>query len=90
MAYGVEWLPSALKGLGQLDAAVRPRILRRVIALEAEPRPLGAGKLAGAEGFWRIRAGDYRVVYTIDDANRLVLVVAVGHRREVYRRKPRS
>ncbi len=90
MAYGVEWLPSALKGLGQLDAAARPRILRRVIALEAEPRPPGAGKLAGTEEFWRLRAGNYRVVYTIDDANRLVLVVAVGHRREVYRRKPRS
>ena len=50
-----------------------------------QPRPNGAKKLVGGNGEWRVRTGDYRIVYEIDDQVLLVLVVAVGHRREIYR-----
>lgn len=61
------------------------RIMQRVLALADEPRPIGCEKLSGEERY-RIRQGDYRVVYEIADARLIVLVVKVGHRREVYRR----
>jgi mRNA interferase RelE/StbE len=53
--------------------------------LETNPRPRGAERLIGQRGRWRIRSGDYRVIYEIADAQLVVLVVSVGHRREVYR-----
>ena len=55
--------------------------------LSEEPRPGGAKKLAGGDGEWRVRTGDYRIVYEIRDSVLLILVVAVGHRREIYRRR---
>ena len=63
----------------------RQRIVNRIAALASEPRPAGCDKLAGAEGCYRIRQGQFRIVYAIDDATRTVEVVKVGHRREVYR-----
>ncbi len=68
----------------RLDGSVRKRIVLRIEALEAEPRPSGCKKLTGSE-LWRIRVGDHRVVYSIEDDKLVVLVVSVGHRREVYR-----
>lgn len=64
----------------------RQRIVARIAALSGEPRPSGCEKLAGTASRYRVRQGDYRVVYTIDDAARVVEVVKVGHRREVYRK----
>jgi mRNA interferase RelE/StbE len=61
------------------------RIGRAIDALSTTPRPAGAVKLRGAEGYFRIRVGDYRVVYEIADSVLVVLVVRIGHRREVYR-----
>jgi mRNA interferase RelE/StbE len=63
----------------------RQRIINRIAALANEPRPVGCEKLAGAEERYRIRQGQFRVVYVVDDATRTVEVVKVGHRREVYR-----
>jgi len=63
----------------------RQRIVNRIAALAAEPRPAGCEKLAGAEERYRLRQGQFRIVYTVDDAARTVEVVKVGHRREVYR-----
>jgi mRNA interferase RelE/StbE len=63
---------------------VRKRVAARIDALCEEPRPSGCKKLAGSD-YWRIRIGDYRVLYSIEDAKLTVLVVRVGHRREVYR-----
>ena len=60
------------------------RIIKRLLTLKANPRPPGAKKLWGGERY-RIRVGDYRVLYTIDDAIQKIEVSAVGHRREVYR-----
>jgi mRNA interferase RelE/StbE len=73
----------------ELDAVEPKRLRQRLVAAIADladnPRPAGCEKLAGAEDAYRIRQGDYRAVYTIDDSARVVLVVKVGHRREVYR-----
>lgn len=65
--------------------ADRQRLVARIEALARDPRPPGCDKLAGHSDRYRIRQGDYRVVYSIDDAEHVVLVVKVGHRREVYR-----
>lgn len=64
---------------------MRERIGNAIDALAADPRPPGAVKLAGHDDF-RVRVGDYRVVYAVDDTERLVLVARIAHRREVYRR----
>jgi mRNA interferase RelE/StbE len=57
----------------------------RIQALSTDPRPPGCEKLSGHPDRYRVRQGDYRVVYSVDDVERVVLVVKVGHRREVYR-----
>ena len=78
--------PSAgkeIEALGQKKD--RRRIVRRIATLAAEPRPAGCEKLAGAEGRYRIRQGQLRIVYAVDDAARTVEAVKVGHRRDVYR-----
>jgi mRNA interferase RelE/StbE len=61
------------------------RIVSRISALAIEPRPPGSEKLAGAANAWRVRQGDYRILFTVDDEARLVDVFKIGHRREVYR-----
>ena len=79
--------PSAKKEIEALGQKKdRQRIVSRIAALASEPRPAGCEKLAGAEGGYRIRQGQFRVVYAVDDTARTVEVVKVGHRREVYRR----
>jgi mRNA interferase RelE/StbE len=63
----------------------RRRIVRRVQELAEVPRPIGSEKLAGRDDCYRIRTGDYRVVYSIDDRRREIVILKVGHRRDVYR-----
>jgi mRNA interferase RelE/StbE len=63
----------------------RQRIVRRITALASGPRPAGCEKLAGVEGRYRVRQGQFRIIYAIDDTKRTVEVVKVGHRRDVYR-----
>ena len=82
--YELEVLTSAKRGLAALDGSVRRRVAARIDSLCEEPRPSGCKKLTGSE-YWRIRIGDYRVIYSIEDDKLIVLVVGVGHRREVYR-----
>jgi mRNA interferase RelE/StbE len=84
-SYRVEVRPAALKQLDRVHGPDRARILRRVQSLADNPRPAGVTKLAGSDDLWRIRVGDYRVVYIVVDEVLVVTVVAVGHRREVYR-----
>jgi mRNA interferase RelE/StbE len=77
---------SAVKELEKIEPkTLRRRLVAVIQALAADPRPLGCEKLAGAVAAYRVRQGDYRTVYTIDDKARVVLVVKIGHRREVYR-----
>jgi mRNA interferase RelE/StbE len=66
----------------------RVRIVERIRALAAEPRPAGCEKLTGPSALYRIRPGHYRVLYTVDDSRLIVDVIKVGHRREVYRGQP--
>jgi len=76
--------PSAARELEQLPRKDRARIASRIIALAANPRPTGSEKLSAQEEY-RVRQGRYRVVYSISDVEKTVLVVKVAHRREVYR-----
>lgn len=87
MGYEVHILPAALRHLAQLPKIVQARIQHRIDALNEDPRPPGTKALAGRSGFYRIRVGDYRVIYEIRDEILTVLVVRVGHRREVYRNR---
>jgi mRNA interferase RelE/StbE len=87
VTYRVEVAPAALRQLRKLDPAGRRRVQAAIELLATDPRPAGATKLSGREGEWRVRTGDYRVVYEVDDGVLRVLVVAVGHRRDIYRRR---
>lgn len=87
MRYRIEVAPAAVRQLRKLDPAARRRIQAAVELLADQPRPSGAKKLVGGDGEWRVRTGDYRVVYEIHDDVLLVLVVAVGHRRDIYQRR---
>lgn len=62
-----------------------PRVLARIEGLAAEPRPSAAKKLQGSQHLWRIRVGDWRVVYAVNDRQRVVDIVRIRHRRDVYR-----
>ena len=84
-SYSVFIKPSAVKELEGTPRRDRQRLAQRIRTLSADPRPSGCEKLSGEEKY-RIRQGDYRVVYAIDDEQHLVIVVKIGHRREVYRR----
>ena len=75
----------AEKDLSRLSTQVHRRVSEAILALAADPRPEGCRKLVGGEGDWRIRVGDYRVIYQIADTVRIVRVHRVRHRREVYR-----
>jgi mRNA interferase RelE/StbE len=84
MTYSVSLLRRAQKELADLPEDSYARVRDAVQALVEEPRPSGCKKLKGREG-WRIRVGDYRVIYDIDDDEKTILVVHIGHRRDVYR-----
>ena len=86
MTYRVTLAPLAARQLHKLDPPVRRRIQAAIELLADNPRPPTATRLVGGSGEWRVRTGDYRIVYELLDNILLVLVLAVGHRREVYRR----
>ena len=75
---------SAQKELDALDNTRFTRIDSKIISLADNPRPAGCKKLRGYKDQWRIRVGDYRVIYLLDDARALVTIVRVAHRKEVY------
>lgn len=76
--------PAAVRQLRKLPAEARRRIQAAIEILAESPRPPGAKKLSGNSGDWRVRTGDYRIIYEIRDAQLIVLVVAMGHRRDIY------
>ena len=82
--YAVEFLPSAAKALEKLDISVRRRIASRIDRFASDPRA-EAIKLRATDAIWRARVGDYRILYEIFDDRVLVLVIKIGHRRDVYR-----
>ena len=83
-SYRVEIRRSAEKEISRLPDAIRRRIVAKILALAHDPRPHGSQKLAGGDEY-RIRQGDYRIVYTIEDAVVTVTIVRVAHRSDVYR-----
>ena len=84
MTYTIEFTAGAAKQVRKLDPLVRRRILAGITQLEKNPRPPTAIKLAGAELAWRIRVGDYRVIYEIEDEMLTVTIVRAAHRKGVY------
>lgn len=86
MNYDVVFKPKVRKGLVRLPEPVYERFSRAITDLAADPRPCGARKMRGTgkQEEWRVRVGDYRIVYRVDDKAREVLVLAVGHRGSVY------
>lgn len=83
--YTVHFKPSADRQLQRLPLSVQKRVVGEVSALAENPRPAGVVKLVGDDNLWRIRIGDYRVVYEIHDNRLIVLVLRVAQRKDVYR-----
>lgn len=86
MAYEVIVKPSAAKAIRKLDRTTQRRIVRLLEHLAEHPRPEGVVKMQGEENLWRLRIGDYRLIYEVHDDRLVVLVLRVGHRRDVYRK----
>ena len=86
MAYRVELTSGAQRDLSPLPAIVLERVRDRFKDVSENPRLQGAKKLKGGSGYLRVRVGDYRILYKVDDVKRLVTVARVLHRREAYRR----
>lgn len=84
MTYTIEILRSAQKQLSKVERKEQQRIIENIRKLADNPRPSGCKKLS-ARPAWRIRVGDYRVIYEIHDTHLTILVVTIGHRRDVYR-----
>lgn len=84
MTYRITLAPMAARQLRKLDAPARRRIQAALDLLAEQPRPPSATRLVGGAGEWRVRTGDYRIVYEVEDDQLLVLVLRLGHRREVY------
>jgi len=83
MGHSVKYLESAKKALNSLPADVQRRIINATAALAETPRPSGCKKLRGRDAY-RVRIGDYRVIYEIRDDELIVLIIRVAHRKEVY------
>ena len=83
-SYRIELKPAARRGLSKLPQVVQKRIARKIEVLARNPRPPGVEKLMGLSDLYRLRVGDYRILYQIQEKILLVLVVQVGHRREIY------
>ncbi len=88
MAYRVVVEDGAARAIRKLDRDVQRLVVARLERLAEDPRPPGSKKLEGAEDLHRVRVGDHRIVYRIEDQVLLVLVVRVAHRSDVYRRLP--
>lgn len=84
-AYTVEVRPAVRKALRRLSADVRKDVLAVMRGLAGDPRPPGVRALQGHRPYLRVRSGDYRVIYAVDDSAHVVTVAVVGHRRDVYR-----
>ena len=87
MSYRIAISSAAARQLRKLDAQARRRIQAAIDLLSENPRPAGAKILVGGGGEWRVRTGNYRIIYELNDDALLVLVLAVGHRRQIYRRR---
>jgi mRNA interferase RelE/StbE len=83
--YQIAFARSARKELEQLPKSVAERILKKVRELQNAPHPAGSKKLRGSAGLWRLRVGDYRLVYEVLESEKIIEIGRIRHRREVYR-----
>lgn len=81
--YRIEFRPAAFRELRKIDRATQPRIQGAIALLSQDPHPPASRPLRGREGY-RLRVGDYRILYTVDDGILLIVIVTLGHRRDVY------
>ena len=86
MSYKIELKPSAIRGLAKIPKADQRTIRLHIDSLANTPFPPNVKKLEGEENLYRVRAGDYRIIYQVHKKILLIVVVAIGHRKEVYRR----
>lgn len=85
MAYSIELKPAAVRDLKKLPEDVRKQVAEKVDSLAETPRPPGGETVKGSSGLLRLRVGDYRILYEVQDKALVIFVVRVRHRREVYR-----
>ena len=85
MKYRVEFVPSAARALKKLEHRTRLRVIRKIDSLSDDPRPPGVKLLSVEERIYRVRVGDLRILFQINDKVLVILVVAIGHRGQVYR-----
>jgi mRNA interferase RelE/StbE len=90
MAYRVLFVSRAERGFKRLSADVQDRIISQINLLTEDPRPAGAVKLVGSDSLFRVRVGDYRIIYAVEDDFLVVLIVEIGHRREIYRKSDKK
>ena len=82
--HSIRVLPSGMRDLDALEKSVFDRVRAKILMLQDSPRPAGSVKLTATEGY-RIRAGDYRILYRVDDRKKIVFIYRVKHRKEAYR-----
>jgi mRNA interferase RelE/StbE len=85
LAYRIEFTPKADREFRALEKSTQLRLGRRIDSLAENPRPQGIKKLAGEADLYRLRVGDYRIIYQIRDRSLVVVIVRLGHRSDVYR-----
>jgi mRNA interferase RelE/StbE len=85
MSYDVQLIPAAVRQLQKLPRRDQQRIRDAIDDLANNPHPHGGKKLAGAKNLWRIRVGVYRILYEIYDVRLIIVVLRIGHRRDIYR-----
>ena len=85
-SYNIEWRSSALREIKRFDKSTIKKIIDAIELLSENPHPQGSKKLIGSEHSWRIRIGDYRVVYEIFNKTLIIEIVRIGHRKEIYKR----
>ena len=84
-AYKIQWKKSAVKELEKIHSSNIPRIIESIQELIIDPQPMGSKKLKNFAGAYRIRIGDYRVVYSVEKSKLIIEVIRIAHRKEVYR-----
>lgn len=86
--YIISFTRSARQDLSRLDKKIVTRLFPKIKSLAIDPRPAGCRKLQGADNLWRIRVGDYQIIYTVLDQELIVEIVTIRHRRDAYRFSP--
>ncbi len=85
MKYEISFKPSVARQLRKLAKDIAKLISKKIDSLADNPFPHGYTEMKGSKNFYRIKAGDYRIIYTVEHGELLILVVSIGHRREIYR-----